>query len=172
MFVIQNIKTKKFVAGSDFRYVPPHQFTSYEQAITFERKFDAELEFKKRQCGKDYKIVKCKLEVIEPTSLINSRKLELLENRIKKYNFYSLVLNWNGNETSVDVVNNKREKKLKPYWTYNKKEQKAIKKFMLCYNNATLEYTEEELLNYANKLKKEGFEQCLHYTRTKKKGNC
>lgn len=56
-YAIQNIKTKKFVYGTDYRYNPPHQFTHFNGALTWTTKENAEINFKIRRCGKDYRVV-------------------------------------------------------------------------------------------------------------------
>lgn len=63
MYAIINERTGKWVYGTDFERHT--QRTSYERALLFESLEDAELEFKRRRCGKDYKIVECRLEVME-----------------------------------------------------------------------------------------------------------
>lgn len=65
MYAIQNKKTKKFVCGTDRRYNPYHQITSNDAALTYEYDFEVETDFKIRQCGKDYKIVKVEIKVLE-----------------------------------------------------------------------------------------------------------
>lgn len=57
MFAIQNIKTGKFVMGTDYRYNPPHQRTSFNQAITYGMLAQVKSDFMHRRCGKDYRIV-------------------------------------------------------------------------------------------------------------------
>lgn len=57
MFAIQNIKTGKFVFGTDYRYYPPHQRTSFNQAVTYGMLAQAKSDFMHRGCGKDYRIV-------------------------------------------------------------------------------------------------------------------
>ena len=70
MYAIQNIKTGKFVYGTDYRYDPAHQFTSNNRMLTFETDLAAWLDFKKRRCGKDYRIVVLKtIEVKRVTDL-------------------------------------------------------------------------------------------------------
>lgn len=165
MFVIQNIKTKKFVSGSDRRYDPPHQITSNSAALTFEDWQDAKRAFTIRRCNQDYKIVEAEIKVKEPKSIMNPRKLHLLNEKIKKEKYYTIEIAEDKNKISVEIINNKRSKKLKPYWIYNKIKQRTTKIFPLCNKNEKLQYTEEELLNYANKLKEEGFQQCLRYTK-------
>jgi len=64
MFVIINRKTGLFVYGTDYRYYPPHQRTSDEIALTFETYEYAEVAFRTRRCGKDYRIVEARIEVV------------------------------------------------------------------------------------------------------------
>lgn len=61
MYAIMNIKTGKFVYGTVFRqrrntraYM---QCTSKDQMLTYPTQEEAELAFKVRSCGKDYRIV-------------------------------------------------------------------------------------------------------------------
>ena len=61
MFVIRNKKTGKWVYGTDHRYNPHHQRTSDKRALTFEDLDEAKHQFKMRQCGKDYEVVKVRL---------------------------------------------------------------------------------------------------------------
>lgn len=56
MYVIANKRNGKFVCGTDYRYHPPHQRLSDEQALTFDYLEHAETAFKTRRCGKDYEI--------------------------------------------------------------------------------------------------------------------
>lgn len=57
MYAIQNIKTKKFVYGTDYRYYPRHQRTSMNRLLTYETLAEAKYDYRHRQCGKDYRIV-------------------------------------------------------------------------------------------------------------------
>lgn len=70
MYAIQNIKTGKFVYGTDRRYNPWRQRTSEDRMLTFYDKYSAGVAFLGRKCGKDYKIVILSnpevMEVIEP----------------------------------------------------------------------------------------------------------
>lgn len=61
MYAIKNIRTKKWMYGTDFRRRPRMQRTSSEKAMLFDEEMDALSEFKFRECGKDYKIVKVEL---------------------------------------------------------------------------------------------------------------
>lgn len=61
MFAIQNIKTGKFLYGTDYRYRPPHQRTSNTKMLTYSSIAEAAHDFwVKRKCGKDYRIVALK----------------------------------------------------------------------------------------------------------------
>ena len=60
MFAIQNIKTGKFVYGTDYRYSRSNkkrQRTSKNKMLTYDSLEMAQLDFKIRGCGKDYRIV-------------------------------------------------------------------------------------------------------------------
>ena len=61
MYAIKNTKTNKWVRGTDYRYSPYHQFTSNQQALTWESEAEANLQFKHRRCGKNYKVVELEL---------------------------------------------------------------------------------------------------------------
>ena len=52
-----NIKTGKFVYGTNFNYVPPRQRTSKNQMLTYPTQEEADAAFKVRGCGNDYRIV-------------------------------------------------------------------------------------------------------------------
>ena len=69
MFAIRNIKTGKFLTGTDYRYHPPHQRTSNRKMLTYEDKWSAALDFNARGCGKDYRIVV--LKRVEVKKVIN-----------------------------------------------------------------------------------------------------
>lgn len=56
MYAIVNVKTGKFVYGTDRRYHPFRQRTSREQMITYDDLFRAQSDFLQRKCGKEYKI--------------------------------------------------------------------------------------------------------------------
>lgn len=70
MYAIQNIKTRKFVYGTDYRYSPRRQKTSINQMLTYDSLYYAKHDFLHRGCGKEYKIVVLKTvqvkRVIEP----------------------------------------------------------------------------------------------------------
>lgn len=61
MYAIQNIKTGKFVYGTDYRYgrigKKHNQRTSKNQMLTYADYFQAAEDFRTRGCGKDYRIV-------------------------------------------------------------------------------------------------------------------
>lgn len=57
MFAIQNIKTGKFLYGTDYRYRPYHQRTHGNKMITYENLSFAKADFMSRRCNKDYRIV-------------------------------------------------------------------------------------------------------------------
>lgn len=69
MFAIQNIKTGKFVYGTDYRYSPRHQRTHRNKMLTYENLSFAKADFMSRRCGKDYRIV-C-LKTIEVKRIID-----------------------------------------------------------------------------------------------------
>lgn len=56
-YAIQNIKTKKFVYGTDYHYNPPHQFTHSNGALLWITVEEAQFQFIHRECGKNYRIV-------------------------------------------------------------------------------------------------------------------
>lgn len=60
MYAIQNVKTGKFVYGTDFRCWPRRQRTSCDQMLTFSDLYTAQIEADHRRCGKDYKVVELK----------------------------------------------------------------------------------------------------------------
>lgn len=58
MYAIQNIKTGKFLYGTDYRYCPPHQRTSNTKMLTYGSIAKVVCGFwVNRKCGKDYRIV-------------------------------------------------------------------------------------------------------------------
>ena len=57
MFAIVNIKTGKWLYGTDFRYSPPRQRTSHNKMKTYEDEMEARWDFNYRRCGKDYRVV-------------------------------------------------------------------------------------------------------------------
>lgn len=77
MYAIQNIKTGKFLYGTDYRYFPFHQRTSFEQMLTFDEYFYAECAFVSRECGKDYRIVE-----LEPVKV--KRVLPVVKNNRRR----------------------------------------------------------------------------------------
>lgn len=65
MFAIQNIKTGKFVYGTDYRYFPRHQRTSRTQMRTYNCLNHARADFISCGCGNDYRIVCLKSVEVE-----------------------------------------------------------------------------------------------------------
>lgn len=57
MYAIINHKTEKFVYGTDYRYNPPHQRTSFNKMLTFSSRKEAENEMDLRKCNDDYTVV-------------------------------------------------------------------------------------------------------------------
>lgn len=76
MYAIMNIKTGKFVYGTDFtrhrNTRTYNQFTSKNKMLTYADIEEAELAFKLRGCGKDYRIVV--LKTIEVKRIIERRR--------------------------------------------------------------------------------------------------
>lgn len=69
MSAIQNIKTGDFLYGTDYRYFPPHQRTSRNQALTYDSLARAKADFRGRRCGKNYRVV-C-VKTLEVKRVIN-----------------------------------------------------------------------------------------------------
>lgn len=65
MYAIRNKMTGQWLYGTDFREYPYRQRISNRQAMLFESKEDAEYQFKRRDCNKDYEVVEVKLLVIK-----------------------------------------------------------------------------------------------------------
>lgn len=61
MYAIQNIKTKKFVFGTDYRYFNKarkhNQRTSRNKMLTYDDFESAAMDFRTRKCGRNYRIV-------------------------------------------------------------------------------------------------------------------
>ena len=57
MLAIQNLRTGKFVYGTDYRYSPPRQRTSLTKMKTYSEMREAVADYNRRRCGKDYRIV-------------------------------------------------------------------------------------------------------------------
>lgn len=61
MYAIQNIKTGKFVYGTDYRYrrmgKKHNQRTSKNKMLTYTDYYEAAEDFRCRGCGKNYRIV-------------------------------------------------------------------------------------------------------------------
>lgn len=77
MYAIQNIKTGKFVCGTDYRYNPHQQRTSKDKMLTYSHAVDAQLDFKLRQCGKDYRIVVLKTIEVERITDLHKHEIDL-----------------------------------------------------------------------------------------------
>lgn len=56
-YAIRNRRTKKWVYGTDKRYYPPHQRTSFDECIVYYSYESAADDFCHRRCGKEYEIV-------------------------------------------------------------------------------------------------------------------
>ncbi len=73
MYAIMNIKTGKFVYGTDCRNIRTfHQRTSKDKMLTFADLEEAERAFKIRGCGNDYRVVV--LKTIEVKRIIERRR--------------------------------------------------------------------------------------------------
>lgn len=57
MFAIQNIKTGKFLTGTDYRYQPFRQITNANAMKTYDNLASAKADFISRKCGREYRIV-------------------------------------------------------------------------------------------------------------------
>ena len=56
-WAIKNKRTGKYVFGTDYRYHPLHQRTSYSKALLFGGEDECVAEMRARKCGKGYKPV-------------------------------------------------------------------------------------------------------------------
>lgn len=67
MYAIRNKRVwpTRWVYGTDFTRSPHTQRTSEDKALIFETREEAELEYKRRMCGKTYEIIAVRLEAIE-----------------------------------------------------------------------------------------------------------
>lgn len=63
MYAIRNKITGQWVYGTNYRFSPPRQRISNRQALTYEEKDFAQMDFLLRKCGKDYEIVKVTLSI-------------------------------------------------------------------------------------------------------------
>lgn len=104
MFAIQNIKTGKFLYGTDYRYRPPHQRTSKTKMLTYSSIAEAAHDFwVKRKCGKDYRIVVLKsvevkrvIDYYDSKTSFNTKRISIYQKRhlpnylkkIEKQSFY------------------------------------------------------------------------------------
>ncbi|MCF6461484.1 hypothetical protein [Clostridium sp. Cult3] len=64
MYAIRDKRTKKWLCGTDYSEYPYRQRISHNRALTFEDKEDAEWEFKRRECSKDFEVVEVELNVM------------------------------------------------------------------------------------------------------------
>lgn len=65
-YTIYNKRLKKFVSGTDRRNFPRYkQILSNNRCLTYDWIKMAETDMLVRKCGKDYKIVKVKIQVVE-----------------------------------------------------------------------------------------------------------
>lgn len=65
MYAIRNKKTGKWLYGTDSRYSPKRQRTSFDVVRTYATKLDAEIDLKVRKCGKEYAVVKIRVEEVK-----------------------------------------------------------------------------------------------------------
>ena len=65
MYAIRNNKTKEWLYGTDYNYSPNRQRTSLDQVAIFDSAYQAEFNYKQRQCGTEYEIVKVELKAVE-----------------------------------------------------------------------------------------------------------
>lgn len=79
MYAIINTRTKKFVYGTDYSHYPYTQRTSTDQMETYGDMLLAVMDFRKRKCGKDYKIVRVEVSVHE----LNEQDKEDMQKAIK-----------------------------------------------------------------------------------------
>ena len=77
MYAIQNIKTGKFVYGTDYRYNRPKQRTSKDEMLTYATDWHAQLDFKKRRCGKDYRIVVLKTIGVKRVTELHQQPIDI-----------------------------------------------------------------------------------------------
>lgn len=81
MFAIQNIKTGKFLYGTDYRYSPCRQRTSKNEMRTYSCLNQAISDYHSRRCGKDYRIVVLKaVEIRRVIDLDSAEGYELQKN--------------------------------------------------------------------------------------------
>lgn len=77
MYAIQNIKTGEFVCGTDYRYHPRHQITSNDQMLTYATDWQAQLDFKRRRCGKNYRIVVLKTVEVKRVTDLHQQPIDI-----------------------------------------------------------------------------------------------
>ena len=74
MYAIRNILTGKFLYGTDYRYDPPHQRTSFQEMKTYESLAKAKMDFKHRKCCGNYQIVEVTAKVTAIVNMIDDEK--------------------------------------------------------------------------------------------------
>ena len=74
MYAIRNILTGKFLYGTDYRYNPPHQRTSFQEMKTYESIAKAKMDFKHRKCCGNYQIVEVTTKVTAIVNMIDDEK--------------------------------------------------------------------------------------------------
>lgn len=62
MYAIRNKRTRKWLYGTDYRFYPRKQRTSFDKAMIFESEQEAKNEFRWRMCGKSYEIIPVRIE--------------------------------------------------------------------------------------------------------------
>lgn len=62
MYAIRNKRTRKWLYGTDYRFYPPKQRTSFDRAMIFESEEEATVSFRLRSCGKAYEIIPVRIE--------------------------------------------------------------------------------------------------------------
>lgn len=65
MYAIRHKKTNKWVYGTDYRYDPPRQKTSENNALLFEYDFQVETALLTRKMNNNYEIVEVELKARE-----------------------------------------------------------------------------------------------------------
>ena len=76
MFAIQNRRTGKFLFGTDYRYNPPRQRTSFDEMRTYPDLSYAVADYNNRRCGEDRRIVVLKYAWISAAEAICGIKVE------------------------------------------------------------------------------------------------
>ncbi|MCQ2053522.1 MAG: hypothetical protein MJZ03_06295 [archaeon] len=73
MYAIRNIITGKFLYGTDYRYNPPHQRTSFKEMKTYESLAKAKSDLKHRRCNSNYQIVEVNVKVTAIVNMIDEK---------------------------------------------------------------------------------------------------